>query len=176
MKKFMLLVLAIVCLISCNQKQRYTQQSPEIDTYKKVIADYEKQDWDDFVTHYSDTAKIMNNTTKENAQTVAQLVKQNKEDATLFSSWRFNPKTVEYEMVLTDDNETWVNFWGHWEGTLKANSKVYVIPCAITVQFVDGKIVREDGYWDVSKLDNDLQNLQTAAPAATSADVTKTKE
>ena len=177
MKKIMLLGLAIALSLSaCNQEKRYTQQSPEIDSYKKVIAAYEKQNWDEMATQYSDSAKIMNNTTKENAQTVAQLIEQNKQDAALFTSWRFIPKTTEYEMVLTDDKETWVNFWGHWEGTLKANKKTYVIPCAITVQFVDGKIVREDGYWDVSKLVADMQKLQSAAPEANTAVDDKTKE
>ena len=160
MKNLSLLGLAIVLsLSSCNQKQRYTQQSAEIDTYKKAIGAYEKQNWEELATYYADTAKILMNVTKENAQTIAQNIAQNKEDAKLFSSWRFDPKSVEYEMVVTDKGETWVNFWEHWEGTLKANNKIYVTPVHLTARFIDGKIVREDGYWDNSKLMVDLQKL-----------------
>lgn len=167
MKNILILVLAMLFLTSCNQKQRYTQQSAEIETYKKAIAAYEKQNWDELATYYADSAKIQMNVTKENAQTIAQNIAQSKEDATLFSSWRFNPKTVEYEMVVTDKGETWVNFWGYWEGTLKANNKKYVTPVHLTAKFVDGKIVREDGYWDNSKLMMDLQKMPPTAPTKT---------
>ena len=169
MKNLFILGLAIVLFTSCNQKQRYTQQSAEIDTYKKAIAAYEKQKWDELATYYADSAKIQMNVTKENAQTIAQNITQHKEDAKLFSSWRFNPKSVEYEMVVTDKGETWVNFWGYWEGTLKANKKTYVTPVHLTAKFIDGKIVREDGYWDNSKLMMDLQKMQPLTPKETTA-------
>lgn len=168
MKNIVLLGLAMVLsLSSCNQKQRYTQQSAEIDTYKKGIAAYEKQNWDELATYYADSAKIQMNVTKENAQTIAQNIAQSKEDAALFSSWRFDPKSVEYEMVVTDKEGTWVNFWGNWEGTLKANNKKYVTPVHLTAKFIDGKIVRENGYWDNSKLMMDLQKMQPPAPKET---------
>ncbi|MEO6347787.1 MAG: nuclear transport factor 2 family protein, partial [Aquaticitalea sp.] len=88
--------------------------------------------------------------------------------ATLFSSWKYDPESVEYEMVVTDKGETWVNFWGHWEGTLKSSNKVYVIPAHVTARFVGGKIVREDGYWDVSKLLMDIQSLEASKRASDS--------
>ncbi len=169
MKKLLILGLAIVFLTSCNQKQRYTQQSAEIDSYKKAIEAYEKQNWEELATYYADSAKIQMNVTKESAQTIAQNIAQNKEDAMLFLSWRFDPKSVEYEMVVTDKGETWVNFWGYWEGTLKANNKKYVTPVHLTAKFIDGKIVREDGYWDNSKLMMDLQKLPAPAPTETTA-------
>lgn len=52
-------------------------------------------------------------------------------------------------------------FLGHWEGKLKANDKLYVIPAHITARFIDGKIVREDGYWDISKLMMDIQQMDS---------------
>jgi hypothetical protein len=162
MKKLVLFGLAIILFTACNNKEkRYTQQSPEIDTYKKVIEAYQKQDWNALASHYSDSAKILNNVTMKEAQTVAQLIAQNKEDAALFSSWRYEPESLEYEMVVTDKGETWVNFWGHWEGKLKTNDKLYVIPAHITARFIDGKIVREDGYWDISKLIMDIQQMES---------------
>jgi steroid delta-isomerase-like uncharacterized protein len=158
MKNLLLLGLAIVLITACEQQdKRYTQKSPEIDTFKKVIDAYQARDWETMRKQYSDTAKITNNTSKENAKTIDEELATNKEDAVMFASWKYDPEKVEYEMVVTDDGETWVNFWGDWEGTLKENNKVYVIPAHITAQFVDGKIVRESGYWDVSKLVLDLQ-------------------
>ena len=164
MKKLFFLGLAIVLSVSACQKQekRYTQQSPEIDTYKKTIEAYEKRDWEAIASHYADTAKIMNNVTEKNGQTLTQLVASNKGDATMFSSWDFVDGESEYEMVVTDDGKTWVNFWGLWKGTLQANNKVYEIPAHITAQFIDGKIVKEFGYWDNSKIMADMQALQQA--------------
>lgn len=150
MKKLILLTLSIALLTACNQGKRYTQQSQEIDTYKKVIKAYENQDWENFASHYADTAKIMNNATEDKGQTLAALIETNKEDASLFSSWRYVEKESDYEMVTTDKGETWVNFWGLWQGKLKADGKTHEIPAHMSVQFVDGKIVKEHGYWDIS--------------------------
>lgn len=164
MKNLLLLGLMImVTLSSCNQKQRYTQKSPEIDTYKQVIKDYELRNWESLASHYADTAKILNNTTKKQEQTVAQLISQQKQDAVLFSKWNFVSKESEYEMVVTDKGQTWVNFWGLWQGKLIANNVLYEVPVHVTAQFIDGKIVREHGYWDSSRLVLDIQKMQQNA-------------
>ncbi len=162
MKNLIFLGLAIVLFTNCesNIKERYTQQSPEIDTYKKVIDAYENQNWEAMASHYADTAKIMNNVTEENSQTLTELVTMNKEDASIFSSWDYVDKESEYEMVVTDEGKTYVNFWGLWKGMLAANNKTYTIPSHITAQFVDGKIVKEFGYWDLSKIMLDMQEMQ----------------
>ncbi len=34
----------------------------------------------------------------------------------------------EYEMVVTDKGQTWVNFWGLWEGTLPQITKHTAFP------------------------------------------------
>jgi len=153
MKNLFMLGLAIVLFTSCNQKQRYTQQSAEIDTYKKVMEDYKTQNWEDYAKHYADTAKIANNVPKEKAQTVAQAIDKNKEDATLFT-WTVDKE--EYEMVETDQGETWVNYWGTWNGTMKSSGKVYTIPFHNTARFINGKIVEELGYWDNSEIVTDM--------------------
>jgi len=157
MKKLFLFGLVIVLFAACNNRVRYTQNSPEIDTFKKVIDDYVKYNWKDMVTHYADTAKILNNVTKKNAKSIAELITTDKENAKLFS-WDFVDK--EYEMVVTDKGETWVNFWGLWKGKLKSNNKLYEIPVHITARFVNGKIVRELGYWDVSNIARDFQKME----------------
>lgn len=160
MKKSILAVLTLVLFTACNQKKQYTQQSPEIDTYKKVIKAYENQDWENFATHYADTVKIYNNTTKDKGQSLTQLIENNKQDASMFSSWGFVEKDAEYEMVTTDKGETWVNFWGLWQGKMKANGKTYDIPTHITARFIDGKIVAEHGYWDISELITNTYNVE----------------
>ncbi|MEH6765500.1 MAG: nuclear transport factor 2 family protein [Aequorivita antarctica] len=164
MKRTLFLGLAIVLsLTACQtQEKRYTQQSAEIDTYKKVIDAYEKQDWEALASHYADTAKIMNNVIEEEGKTIAEEVATGKEDAALFSVWDYVDGESEYEMVVTDKGQTWVNFWGIWKGTLTANNKTYTIPVHITGQFVDGKIVKEFGYWDLSKIMLDMQAMQQA--------------
>lgn len=153
MKNLFILGLALVLFTSCNQKQRYTQQSPEIDTYKKVMEDYKTQNWEDYPKHYADTAKIANNVPKEKAQTVTQAIEKSKGDAKLFT---WTVEDIDYEMVVTDKGETWVNYWGIWSGTLISTGKVYVIPFHTTAQFIDGKIVKEDGYWDNSEIVTDM--------------------
>lgn len=158
--KFALMLMLLVFITACNQDKRYTQQSPEIDTYKKVIKAYENQNWDEFATHYADTAKIYNNATKDEGQTLTEFIKENKDDASYFSSWTYVSDESDYERVVTDKGETWVNFWGLWKGELKANGKTYDIPSHITAQFVDGKIVKEYGYWDISKLVTSTHNVE----------------
>lgn len=154
MKSTILLALTTVLFISCEkQDTRYTQQSAEIDTYKKVIQNYKNLNWEDMATHYADTAKIANNVTKENAVSLSEAIKTQKEDAEMFT-WVVEDE--EYEMVVTDDNETWVNFWATWKGTMKSTKKLYTIPVHNTVQFVNGKIVQEFGYWNNSEIVTDL--------------------
>jgi len=158
MKKLILLGFAIVLFTACEKhEKRYTQQSPEIETYKKVMDDYKKLNWEDMPKHYADTAKIANNVIRANGLNVSQFIEKNKEDASQFS-WVVEKE--EYEMVVTDEKETWVNFWGLWKGTMKSTGKVYNIPFHSTVRFIDGKIVEELGYWDNSSIVSDLKNME----------------
>ncbi|MCG2419312.1 nuclear transport factor 2 family protein [Aequorivita sp. F47161] len=168
MKKLILLGLAIVLsLNACKQQEkRYTQQSPEIDTYKKIIDAYNKQDWEAMTSHYADSAKIMNNVLEKDAITLAELVAVNKKDASFFTSWEYVDGQSDYEMVVTDKGKTYVNFWGTWKGTVAANNKTYTIPTHITAQFKDGKVIKEFGYWDLSKIMLDMQAMEQAAAAA----------
>jgi hypothetical protein len=162
MKKIMLLGLAIVLSLSaCNQEKRYTQQSPEIDSYKKLMEAYKTKNWDEMGKHYADTAKIANNVIKEKGVSLAEVVKTNKEDAALFN-WVVEKE--EYEMVVTDKKETWVNFWGLWKGTLKSSGKVYQVPFHTTARFIEGKIVEEYGYWNNTEIMTDLMK-QSQTPA-----------
>ena len=157
-------LMTIIFLSACNQKKQYTENSPEIDTYKKVVSDYENKDWSDFVTHYSDSAKILIHVTDKDAINATQLAASNKEDAKGFTDWKYTNK--KFLMLTKDNGETWVYFNGLWQGTFIPNNKLYEVPAQINVQFVNGKIVREEGYWDISNIMSDMQKLQ---------DSTKTK-
>jgi len=158
MKTSVLLVLTTVLFMSCEkQETRYTQQSAEIDSFRKVIDNYKKMNWDAMAIHYADTAKIAHNTLKENAISLSETIKNHKADAEMFN-WVV--ENEEYEMVVTDDNETWVNFWGVWKGTMKTTQKEYIMPVHTTVRFIDGKIVEEFGYWNNSEINSDLMKAE----------------
>ena len=158
MKKLLLLGIAIVLFTACNQKQRYTQNSPEIDTFKSVIKNYNDQDWEGMTAHYADTAKTFNNSS-DIGLSLTEMITSHKEGLSDIPNRGFLDKDQEYEMVVTDEGETWVNFWGDWEGTLKANGKKIVAPIHLTAQFKDGKIVRSSGFWDNTPLVLALQEI-----------------
>lgn len=165
MKKLILLAFAIVFITACaKQDKRYTQQSKEIETYKAGIKDYNDQNWESLVTHYADTANVFFNTTVPMRASKIPEFHQNNE--TVFSSRGFVEKGQEYEMATTDEGKTWVNFWGVWKGTLAANNKVIEIPVHLTAQFIDGKIVREYGYWDNAPIVLAIQEIEAAKMAA----------
>lgn len=159
MKKVVVLTMTIVLFIACNQKQRYTQNSPEIDALKSVIKSYNDQNWEGMTSHYADTAKTFNNSS-DIGLSLVEMVDYHKESLSNLSSRGFLDKDQEYEMVLTDKGDTWVNFWGDWEGTLKATGKKIKIPIHLTGQFKNGKIVRTSGNWDNSQMVLALQEIE----------------
>lgn len=165
MKKLILILIAIVLFTACkDQPVRYTQQSPEIETYKAGIKDYTNQKWESLVSHYADTANVFFNTAVPMRANKIPEFHQNNETA--FSSRGFVEKGQEYEMAITDEGKTWVNFWGTWKCTLAANNKMIEIPVHLTAQFIDGKIVREYGYWDNAPIVLAIQEIEAAAKMA----------
>ena len=167
MKKSITLLFISILFISCQENKRYTQQSPEIDTYKKAIEAYNKMDWETMAGFYADSAKIIYNKLEKEAITLPQLIELNKKDAQDFTSWGFTDKDSEYEMVVTDKGETWVNYWGVWKGDFKPTNKTYIIPAHMTAQFVNGKIVKEFGYWDNSEFYKDLSVTENTQETTT---------
>jgi hypothetical protein len=175
MKKLLLLVIVLVTVTSCQEKQRYTQQSPEIETYKKVLKDYELANWESMATHYADTAKIHSNSTKKGQKTVAQVIEGNKTSLASFSTYSFVAEESDYEMVVTDKGETWVNFWGLWQGRLKSTNALFEVPVHLTARFIDGKIVTEHGYWDNTAITLALMAAQSATPAEATTETEEKK-
>ena len=153
MKKLLILVLGVFLVTACGENTnkseepaRYTQNSDEINTFKTVIAEYEKGNWDAYKSHYADTSKIYHNSTQ--AMNKDQLVSSHQESLGSMASYGFVTEENEYERVITDDNHTWVNFWGRWEASPGQGQNKIVIPVHVTARFEDGKIVEEHGYWD----------------------------
>jgi len=159
MKKFIGLGIIILAIISCNNSQRYSQNSPEIEIVKAAINNYDYQRWDSLTMKYADTAKVYYNT-RDRYFTANSLPDYHKKNDSSFLTRAFEDGRREYEMITDNNGKKWVNFWGIWEGNLLENNKKIEIPVHITYQFIDGKIVREYGYWDSSVLVLALQQLE----------------
>ncbi len=119
--------------------------------------------------NFADAAKIYHNNWDTPAS-AAQVQEGHINTISNLSSYGFDKDQMVYEQVLDDDGETWVNFWGLWKGTMKANGKTINIPVHISAQYVDGKIVQEYGFWNMSEFVDEMQALQAAAEAAAEAE------
>lgn len=172
MKKIIFIILTFALFTSCQKTNelRYTQNSPEIDTYKQMLKDYEMGNWEAMTVHYADTAKIYYNATEKNPKTISESIEEDKKNSAILSSYGYIPDSMEFEMVVTDDGETWVNFWGVWQGRLTANNKLFEIPSHMTIQFVNGKIVEEHGYWDNTNMILELIELEKETEEEPSAE------
>jgi len=159
MKKilFPLMVFTLV-LSACQQGPvRYTQDSPEIDTVKNLISNYDSKAYD--ISMYADTSKTYYNT-KDNPMSPNEAMEYHQQADNNYASRGFESEHQEYEMVVTDDGETWVNCWLNWKGEMAASGKEISVPVHLTLQFVDGKIVREYGYWDPTEIVLELQKIE----------------
>lgn len=163
MKKIIYLLFAVVLFTACNTNQpvRYASSSPEIDAFKSSIKHYLEQNWDEYRQHYADTVKFRNNVPKGKEISLDSAITTWKQENELFSNVHYVASEDYFEMVVTDDGETWVNFWGLWSGVLKANEQKFEIPVHVTARFENGKIVAEHGYWNSSELALVLHTLES---------------
>tara|TARA_R110001632_G_scaffold6939_2_gene27878 strand:+ start:1615 stop:2535 length:921 start_codon:yes stop_codon:yes gene_type:complete len=159
MKKLIIIGLTLAFITACQEKgpERYTQDSPQINTIKQLIGNYNNKTYDTSI--YADTSKTYYNA-KENPLSPEEVIAYHKERDMAYAQRSFLDKDQEYEMVLTDDGETWVNCWLDWQGTLAGNGQVVNIPIHLTYRFQDGKIVREVGMWDPSAIMLALQEIE----------------
>lgn len=164
LKKLILLSFTVILITACqNKPDRFTTTSPEIDEIKALVKDYHDGNWDAWLTHYADTAKIYHNTWKTGAtpkETVANL----KVILANTSSYRFDEGEGEifYEMVINDSDQKWVLFFGNWKGTLAANNKTIEIPVQLTLHVENGKIVTEYGFYNLSEFTAALLEIEAA--------------
>lgn len=166
MKKLLIVLLTGFLLSACQQEQRYTQQSAEIDSVKSLFELYNSGDFDGQKAFYADTAKLYYNVPESQPSTVDQIISIQKEEVAPFSAYSIEYTDDAVEMVLTDKGETWVNLWGVWKATIAGTDKSFEIPVHSTFQFVDGKIVKEFGYWDNSPVVAAFTELEAAQNAA----------
>lgn len=161
MRKLIVFGFFTMLFASCQEKaeKRYTQQSPEIDTFKTVLGNYDNKEYEAMVSHYADTAKTYFNTS-DKPIALGDLASYHSQNDANYSNRGFLKEDQEYEMVVTDKGDTWVNFWGDWKGTLNANGKEITIPIHLTSQFKDGKIVRSSGNWDTAPLVLAIQEIE----------------
>ena len=165
MRKIFILFATAALFAACEtQPVRYASSSPEIDIYLSTFQNFVDGEWNVMRSHYADTAMIFDNATRNNGETIDQVLARLRENRELFSSQYFLPEEQFVEMVVTDDGETWVNYWGVWVGVLAATDQRFETPIHFTAQFVDGKIVREHGYYDNSSVILALQGLGSSAP------------
>lgn len=166
MKNLTLISVIAFLLCSCNSKDRYTQQSAEINTFKSIIGNYVNGEWDAYQSHYAEGAQIFFNSTEDKPATIQQTIAQQKLEIEPMSSYTIDREKEAVEMVLDDKGETWVNYWSVWKGTLAVTGKTYEMPIHITSKFVDGKIVESLGYWDNAPIQLDIMALQMEAEKA----------
>jgi uncharacterized protein len=166
MKKSIYLFFVVGLLAACNMNQpvRYFSASPEIEATKSILKAYVDADWDAMKSHYADTAKILNNVPKGKGISISAAIEDYRQEHELFSSISYVAEEDFFEMVLTDEGETWVNYWGLWIGTLKSTGEKYEIPLHITLRFVNQKVVLEHGYWNNSDIVLALSKLESPTP------------
>jgi hypothetical protein len=165
MKKLALLAIVGLFFVACKQGEpRYTQSSAEIDSFKAVIDAYVAADWETYTSKFADSAKVYHNS-DDKFMTPAETVESHKTNTAALSSYGFDEEKGDMEMVVTDKGETWVNFWGVWNATVASNGQKLMIPVHVTAQFVDGKVVKEYGYWDNAPIMNALEAAAAAAAA-----------
>ncbi len=168
LKNLILLGFTLILFTACQEKGKgsYTKTSPEIDEVKALVKDYHDGNWDAWLTHYADTAKVYHNTWK-NGTAPKETLETLKGILSNTSNYHFEEEKdlPWYEMVTNDNGNTWVYFWGNWKGTLKANNKVLEIPVHLALQMVNGKIAREEGFYNLSEFTAALQGIEAAKMA-----------
>jgi hypothetical protein len=165
LQNLILLSLTVILFTACqnNKPERFTTTSPEIDVVKALVKDYHDGNWEAWLTHYADTAKIYHNTWKT-AGTPKETIANLKVILANTSSYHFEEEdgNIFYEMVINDSDQKWVLFFGNWKGTLAANNKTIEIPVQLTLHMENGKIVTEYGFYNLSEFTAALQEIEAA--------------
>lgn len=161
----MIILLTLGFLMAhCQQgPERWTNNSAEIDVVKALIKDYEAGNWDAWTGHYADTAKMYHNSTEPSS--IAETLKGLKSYLEPTSEYGFSDKNRYYEMIIDEKGEKWVNFWGTWEGNISALDRDLKIPVHLTLQFVEGKIVEEHGFYNLAEYVMAMNEIAAMAEA-----------
>ncbi|MDX5337509.1 MAG: nuclear transport factor 2 family protein [Cyclobacteriaceae bacterium] len=169
MKNVIAIILILLIAVSCQQQSRYTQQAPEIETVKALFAAYNSEDYEGQRQYYDPNVQIFINSPESSPTSLDENISQMMEEKDFFNNETITIEDDAIERVTTDDGEVWVNVWGEWKGNMASTGKEYVIPFHQTFQFVDGKIVKEYGYWDNSKIMEDMMKAEMESKSDTTA-------
>lgn len=163
MKKLVLIGLAVILFIACQQqeKKRYFSESPEIDVLKAGIDAYESGDWVKWKSHFADNGEIYVNS--KDSITVDERLAQLKGATESLSSYGFDRDNEWIEMVIDSEEETWVYYWAQWNGEFSNSKKKISVPVHLSVQFEDGKIAEEHIYFDGTEMNREIALLKEAA-------------
>ncbi|MDP2238365.1 MAG: hypothetical protein Q8J88_18200 [Bacteroidales bacterium] len=166
MKKIIYFLFAFALFSSCSAEKpdRYFSASPEIEVTKLTLKYYTDGNWEALKVLYADTAKVLNNVPETKGISIDAAITDYKNDHELFISMSYVAAEDFFEMVVTDEGETWVNYWGLWKGTLKATGEEFEIPLHITQRFINQMIVAEHGYWNNSAIALALAKLESPTP------------
>ena len=146
MKKLILLGLTVILFASCQQtEQRYFDESDEIETVKQLFKLSVDGKFDEVRAFYNDTAKIFINSTK--GISPDESTAEDKKSREGFSMFTLKD-SIYAEMVITKSGNTWVNTWPTWVGKVKGNDEEITLPFQASFQFKDGKIVREESFYN----------------------------
>ena len=115
MKKIILLALAGLFVIACQEKQpvQFTTSSPEISSYKKGIDAYEKADWATWTAMFADTAKIYHNNWDTSASP-AEVKEGHVNTLSNLSSYGFDKDEMTLEQVLELPKDRIKPAVAHW--------------------------------------------------------------
>lgn len=146
---FILLLLSTSC--KDTSKNYFTESSPEIETMRQMIKDYEAGDWVSYITHYKKDAKIYHNRVNNNSRAIHEAVEEHKILLSQMDSYNYSTtENQTVEMIIDSKGTTWVSFWGVWTGIFAESGNKTEIIVHITSKFEDGKIVQEHMYWDTA--------------------------
>lgn len=158
MKKCIILVLVAIMMGACQEaKQRYFTSSPEIDEVKALVNDYQNENWDSWMSHYADTAQIFHNTVVGVTPEVA--LRGQKNTVEFMDSYNFTNQEMFWEMVIDDDDLTWIYFWGTWKATISETGTELVIPVHIASLMANGKIAAEYGFYNTYEIQEAIKDL-----------------
>jgi len=162
MKKLSIAILAIILFTACKEQgpERWTNMSPEIDVAKALVKDYEDGNWENWSSHYAETAEIHHNTVESISR--QQLQDGLMADIANYSNYGFmhGEDQMFFEQIIDHNGDKWVYFWGTWEGVMKGSTDNYQIPVHLALLFVDNKIVEEHGFYNRSAIDAKLKAIE----------------
>lgn len=169
MKKHLLLLICFLAILSCQNQPRYTTSSPEIDIAREHLIAYENGDWETWRQQYTENSKIYHNNW-DDARTSEEALTGHKLIISYLSSYEYIDEPMFYEMIIDDDGKKWVNFWGIWNGTIAETGTQLKVPVHLSINYVDGKVAEEYGFWDTSKLIEALNEAKPDSPEMVSAE------